>query len=123
MKGLALAMATVAVLAGCGGSGSGGGSTQPAGSIKVTMTEFHYEPSTLTASHGTVVFWLVNAGTVSHDFVIRDSSNNRVSSSELISVGDQVAFKVDNLAAGTYSIFCDQQAHESSGMKGTLTVT
>jgi uncharacterized cupredoxin-like copper-binding protein len=27
------------------------------------------------------------------------------------------------IAAGTYTIFCDQPGHEASGMHGTLTVT
>ena len=121
MKALAAAVATVALLAGCGGSS--GGASQPAGSTKVTLTEFKFDPSTITAPNGKVVFWLVNAGSVSHDMVIRDSSSNRISGSSLISSGDQVAFTVDNLAAGTYTFFCDQAGHEASGMKGTLTVT
>ena len=55
--------------------------------------------------------------------IIRDSSNNRVAGSELVSAGDSFVFTVDNIAAGTYTYFCDQPGHESSGMKGTLTVT
>jgi hypothetical protein len=31
------------------------------------------------------VFFLVNAGTVSHDMIIRDSANNRIAGNELIS--------------------------------------
>jgi len=107
------------LLAGCGG----GGSTQPAGSIKVTMTEYKFDPSTVNASSGKVVFFLVNGGSVAHDLIIRDSNNNRVAGSELISAGDTTVFTVDNIAAGTYTYFCDQPGHESSGMKGTLTIT
>ena len=87
------------------------------------MTEFKFDPSTLGASHGKVVFFLVNGGTVSHDMIIRDSSGNRIAGSELISAGDTFVFTVDNIAAGTYTYFCDQPGHEASGMKGTLTIT
>jgi len=121
MKALALGLVAVALLAGCGGGG--GGSGQPAGSIQVTMTEFKFDPSTPSAPHGKIVFWLVNAGTTQHDLAIRDSSNNRIATSELISAGDSKEFDVPDIAAGTYTIFCSQPGHEASGMKGTLTVT
>ena len=114
------AVAAVALLAGCGG---GGGSAQPAGSIKVTLTEFKFDPATISTSSGKVVFYLVNAGTTSHDLIIRDSSNNRIEGSELISAGDTFVFTVNSIPAGTYTYFCDQSGHEASGMKGTLTIT
>lgn len=121
MRVLVAAALSVAVLAACGGgSGSSG---QPSGSIKVSMTEYSFTPSTISASQGKVVFYLVNGGTISHDMVIRDSSNNRVKNSGLVSAGDSFVFTVDNIAAGTYTYFCDQTGHEASGMHGTLTVT
>jgi plastocyanin len=120
VKALAAAVAAVALLSGCGGSGSSG---QPSGSIKVTLTEFKFDPSTISAPSGKVVFYLVNAGTTSHDLIIRDSSNNRIEGSELISAGDSFVFTVNSLPAGTYTYFCDQSGHEASGMKGTLTIT
>jgi uncharacterized cupredoxin-like copper-binding protein len=103
-----LALTAVVLLAGCGGSTP----SQPSG-------------STINASSGKVVFFLVNAGTTSHDLIIRDSSGNRVSgaASELVSAGDSFVFTVSNIGAGTYAFFCDQPGHEASGMKGTLTVT
>jgi plastocyanin len=120
VKALAAAVAAVALLSGCGGSGSSG---QPSGSIKVTLTEFKFDPSTISAPSGKVVFYLVNAGTTSHDLIIRDSSNNRIEGSELISAGDTFVFTVNTIPAGTYTYFCDQSGHEASGMKGTLTIT
>ena len=122
MKALAAAVTAAALLAACG-AGGGGSSGQPAGSIKVTLTEYSFDPSTINAPSGKIVFYLVNAGTVSHDMIIRDSSNHRVDGSELISSGDALVFTVDQIAAGTYTFYCDQTGHEASGMKGTLTVT
>jgi plastocyanin len=114
-----MALAAVAMLAGCGGNTV----AQPAGSIKVVMTEYQFAPATITAPSGKVVFFLVNSGTTAHNMVIRDSANRRVKGSDLISAGDSNVFTVDGIAAGTYTIFCDQQGHEASGMKGTLTIT
>jgi plastocyanin len=121
MKALAAGVIAVALLlAGCGGGSASG---QPAGSIKVTLTEFKFDPSTISAPSGKVVFYLVNGGTTSHDMIIRDSSNNRVDGSDLISAGDTFIFTVNSIPAGTYTYFCDQPGHEASGMKGTLTIT
>ena len=123
MRAVAVALIAIAMLAGCGGGG--GGTAQPAGSIKVTMTEYAFNPSTISVSSGKVVFFLVNAGTISHDMVIRNASGQKVSgaTSELVSAGDSFIFTVTNLPAGSYSFFCDQPGHEASGMKGTLTAT
>ncbi|HSP09993.1 MAG TPA: cupredoxin domain-containing protein [Candidatus Dormibacteraeota bacterium] len=120
MRALAVAVTAAAMLAACGGGGTSG---QPAGSIKVTLTEYSFSPSTISVASGKVVFYLVNAGTASHDMIISDSSNKRVVGSDLISAGDSIVFTVDSIAAGTYTVYCDQPGHEASGMKGTLTVT
>ncbi len=117
MKGLAVALLAAAALAGCGGP------TQPAGSIKVTLTEYKFDPGSISVPAGKVVFFLVNGGTIPHDLIIRDSSGTRVAGSELISAGDTSVFTVSSIAAGKYTTFCDQVGHEASGMKGTLTVT
>ena len=119
MRAIAMAVAAVAVLAGCGG----GGPAQPAGSTKVTMTEYKFDPPTISAPSGKVVFFLVNSGTTSHNMIIRDSSNKRLNGSDLVSAGDSFVFTVASIAPGTYTYFCDQQGHEASGMKGTLTIT
>jgi len=123
MKALAVPLIAIAMLAGCGGGT--GGAAQPSGSIKVTMTEYSFNPSTISVPSGKVVFFLVNAGTISHDMILRDTSGQRVSgaASELVSAGDSFVFTVSNLPAGTYAIFCDQPGHEASGMKGTITAT
>jgi plastocyanin len=120
MKTLAVAIAVAGLMGACGGGSS---PDQPAGSIKVTMTEFAFDPSTINATSGKVVFYLVNAGSVGHDMVIRDSSGNKLAGSELVSAGDRFIFTIDNLPAGSYKIVCDQPGHADSGMKGDLTVT
>ena len=88
------------------------------------MTEFKFTPGDIQVNAGKVVFFLVNDGNgTSHDLVIRDSTGKTIAKSELVSAGDSSVLTVDNIAAGTYTIVCDQAGHEASGMKGTLTVT
>lgn len=123
MRSLAAGLVTVALLAACGGGGGGGGNAQPAGSIQVTMTEFKFDPSTITHASGNMVFWLVNSGTTQHDLAIRDSTGKTIATSELVSAGDTKEFSVSDIAAGTYTFYCSQPGHEASGMKGTLTAT
>jgi plastocyanin len=119
---LGAVMVAVVLLASCGGGSSA--ASQPAGSIKVTMTEFKFDPATVNVPAGKVVFFLVNAGNnTSHDMVIRDSSNSQIAHSDLISAGDSFVFTVASISAGTYTYFCDQPGHEASGMHGVLTVT
>jgi plastocyanin len=113
-------MLAVALLAGCGGGSS---SAQPAGSIKVTMTEFKFDPGTISAPSGKVVFFLVNGGNTSHDMIVRDSAGKRLVASELVSAGDTSVLTIDSIPAGTYTYICDQPGHESSGMHGVLTIT
>jgi uncharacterized cupredoxin-like copper-binding protein len=120
VKAVAVALVTMALLAGCGGTST----AQPSGSTRVSMTEFKFTPGDIHANAGKVVFFLVNDGNgTSHDLAIRDSTGKTVAKSELVSAGDSIVFTVDNIAAGSYTIFCDQPGHEASGMKGTLTVT
>lgn len=118
MRATVAGLMALAVLAACGG-----GAAQPGGSTKITMTEFKFDPSTVNVSAGKVVLYLVNAGTVSHDMIISDSSGTRVAGSDLVSAGDQFVFTIDNLPAGSYTFQCNQPGHATAGMTGTLTVT
>jgi plastocyanin len=120
MKAVAVAVVAAALIAGCGG---GSGSSQPSGSVQVTMTEFKFDPSSITHASGNIVFWLVNSGSTQHDMAIRDSSGKTLFTSELVSAGDTQEFDVNGIVAGTYTFFCTQPGHEASGMKGTLTIT
>jgi plastocyanin len=114
------ALLAVAILAACGGGSS---PSQPAGSTAVTMTEFKFDPSSITVKNGNVTFWLINSGTTAHDMAIVDSSGKIIATSELLSAGDSKAFTVNNLESGSYTFYCTQPGHKASGMTGTLTVT
>jgi plastocyanin len=114
----AMLAAVLAAAVGCGGSSG----AQPAGSYKVIMTEFKFNPSAISVKPGTTTFLLVNQGTVAHDMVVETQAGQRLAGSQLVQAGGEAAFTVDNLAAGSYLIVCDQPGHEAAGMKGTLSV-
>ena len=118
----AVAAALVAIVLVVGGCGGSSGPAQPAGSVRVTMTEFKFDPSTLHAKPGTATFFLVNSGSVAHDMVVETGDGKRVAGSELVQPGNSSVFTVDGLTAGSYLIVCTQPGHEAAGMKGTLSV-
>jgi uncharacterized cupredoxin-like copper-binding protein len=119
MRFLVGSLAAVVLLAACGGGSSG----PPAGAITVKLTDYKFNPATIEAPSGKVVFYLVNSGALTHDMVIRDSSDKQIASSELVAPGDSSVFTVGSIAAGSYKIVCTQPGHEALGMTGTLKVT
>jgi plastocyanin len=120
---LRIGAATLTVLLLLGATVTCGGASQPAGSTKVTMSDFKFSPSDPSVKAGKVVFYLVNTGTTGHNMVIADSSKKQVAKSELVQAGNASIFTIDNLAAGAYVIFCDQTGHREAGMEGKLQVT
>jgi len=123
MRRTILLAANVVLAFGAAAACGGGGAGQPAGSIKVNMTEFKFDPSSISAPAGKVTFYLVNSGSVAHDLVVIGPDGKKVAGSELVQAGNTSVLTVDNLTAGSYRIICDQPGHEDSGMKGTLTIT
>ncbi|MBO0685417.1 MAG: cupredoxin domain-containing protein [Candidatus Dormibacteraeota bacterium] len=140
VRSVGVMLLTVGLIAACGGSGGGGGSannggnggsaststpggSSSAGAIKVTMSEFKYDPATIDAKAGNVVINLVNSGTTTHDMVVDDPSGKQVAKSELVSAGASSTFNVGNLTAGSYTVFCDLPGHRQAGMQGTLQVS
>ena len=84
--------------------------------VTVTMKEFKFTLSRKIVPHGTVVFKLVNKGTLGHDFKIAGKK------SKLIGKGKTSLFTV-TLSAGSKKYLCTVPGHAAAGMKGTLKVT
>ena len=121
MRFLLVSLAAAVLLAACGGGG--GASGPPAGAITVKLTDYKFNPDSISAPSGKVVFYLVNSGGFTHDLVIRDSSKKKVAGSDLVAPGDSNVFTVASIAAGSYEIYCTQPGHEAQGMIGKLTIT
>jgi uncharacterized cupredoxin-like copper-binding protein len=121
---LSAALLLVAGLAAaCGGGGGGGGQSQPAGSIKVSLSDFKFTPSTVSAKAGKVTFFLVNNGQTAHDMTILKPDGSQLQRSELVQPGDSSVFTLNDVSAGSYRFICSQPGHEQQGMTGTLTVS
>ncbi len=112
---VAVALMTLA-LAACGGGSSGGGS---AANVTVTMTDFKFDPGTVTVNAGqTVNLTLKNAGSVQHSWVMPDLNLKYT-----VDAGktDTKTFTAPT-KAGTYAIVCDIAGHKEAGMTGQLVV-
>jgi len=127
----AAASVTVAltlVLGACTGSGSSaapdgsaGASAGADGTIKVSASEYKFDPNTLTVPAGAVTFEVTNTGTEEHEFEVFKGET----------VVDEVEGLVPGLTrtlpltleAGDYTYVCLLAGHDQLGMTGTLTVT
>jgi plastocyanin len=106
----------------------------PAGAIEILLTFGpKFEPEEVTASAGTIVFFLQNdqgdGPPAVHNFLLGTSIEEPpLASSPILAPGEAILFTVDGVEPGTYLYWCtvpspDGQSHAYYGMVGTLTVT
>lgn len=106
------------------------------GSIAIRMTtglDLRFEPDTVSAKAGTVVFYLENVPgklvSPDHNMVIGPALHEELARTKYISSGRAVTFTVQGMAPGKYVFWCSvpvvggSTEHSASGMVGTLTVT
>jgi plastocyanin len=122
---LGLLMALSMVLAACGGTSAATGNT-----VKVTMTDFSFDPATITVSAGKEVnITLVNNGNVDHNFVVMskpvngtftDADKANVVWQKDVAAGKTVTDKFTAPAEGEYQVVCAIAGHVESGMVAKL---
>jgi plastocyanin len=106
----------------------------PAGAIEILLTFGpKFEPEEVSASAGTIVFFLQNdqgdGPPATHNFWLGTSVDEPpLATSPVLSSGQAVVFTVEAVEPGTYTYWCtvpspDGSPHSASGMVGTLTVT
>jgi uncharacterized cupredoxin-like copper-binding protein len=102
----------------------------PSGAITVAMSSFKFDPSAITATSGTVTFFLQNVGAgidpaahQLHNLAIGVDQDHPLAESGYVAAGKAAVFTVQDLAAGTYMIWCMVPNHAANGMVGTLTVS
>jgi plastocyanin len=120
LKTLARAAATAALVAlpvaACGGgSSSGGGDVAGADLTVHALDSLKFDKSSYTAKAGDLTIGYVDDGSLTHTLVIKEKPDFRLQ----VNKGEKTSGKV-NLAAGSYTIFCDVPGHEAGGMKATL---
>ena len=109
------------LLTACGG---GGGGTAPATTreIKVTATDFKYDPADQTFKPGEKLkVTMTNKGAVDHTWVLTDASGAELTKLE-VKVGATASKEFTAPAAGTYNIVCDIAGHKEAGMQAKATV-
>lgn len=107
--------------------------SQPSDSIHVLMAGLRFDPSSIHAKTGSVVFYLVSPATegLSHNMVITDPEGRVMAVSANVDPGRTAVFTVRYLPPGTYAFVSTlggpddptQHYQEDAGMSGTLTVT
>jgi plastocyanin len=85
------------------------------GPASVTITDFAFNPSSVSAPAGAVTLTIANAGVVPHTFTIDGLVNASVAPGQTTTV----SFTATD---GTYRIYCAVSGHVSLGMTGTLVV-
>jgi plastocyanin len=115
----ALVLAAALAVAGCGSGGSSGSKSSPATSspaaktTAVTLQNFAFNPSNLTAKVGQTITW-TNRDSVAHNVTAKKGDNFH---STTLNPGQSYSHKLDH--AGTISYVCTIHPN----MKATLTVT
>jgi plastocyanin len=87
--------------------------------VEVVAHDIGFDADSYDATAGTVALHYVNDGATAHTLVIEDVDDFKL---EVTSNGDEDDGTVD-LAAGTYTIYCDVPGHRQAGMEATLEVS
>ena len=109
--------------------------TQPPGSILITMTNYAFTPSTLALPAGKVVLYLVNATSAEgykpggilgvHNLSLREPSRgslvNVVAVTPNVAPGKAAILTIDALPAGIYRATCAVGEHAALGMVADIT--
>ena len=99
--------------------GGGGGTTVK---LAADPSDIAYTTDSLSAKAGSLTIDFDNPNpAIPHDVCINSQSGSALGcSDEVTNASTTLALK--NLKPGKYTFFCDVDAHEEAGMKGTLTV-
>jgi len=99
--------------------GGGGGTTVK---LAADPSDIAYTTDSLSAKAGSLTIDFDNPNpAIPHDVCIDSQSGSALGcSDEVTNASTTLALK--NLKPGKYTFFCDVDAHEEAGMKGTLTV-
>ena len=122
------AVAAVGLLLGaCGGSSGGGSASQPTtGAIDLTVKaldpggKYSFDQKEYAAKAGTINVALVDAGNENHDLLVQGVDKKKF---KLAVVPNETKAAAVELAAGTYTIYCDIAGHRQAGMEAKLVVS
>jgi plastocyanin len=113
-----LAVLVVVVVALSGGGGDGGGTASPGSGIRVSMTDYAFEPDPLVLSGDDKVVTIVNDGEIPHDFVVPELGKGTPD----LPPGGELTIDFSDQPAGTYEVVCDITGHREAGMVSQLII-
>ena len=115
------------LLGACGGSSGGGSASQPTtGAIDLTVKaldpggKYSYDQKEYAAKAGTINVALVDAGKENHDLLVQGVDKKKF---KLAVTPNETKAAAVELAAGTYTIYCDIAGHREAGMEAKLVVS
>jgi uncharacterized cupredoxin-like copper-binding protein len=135
-----VAAAVAVPIAGCGGgddnddntsadtseatqasTNGGAAATGAGGAVKLSATDYRFNPSDPTVKSGEVTFTLANDGQTSHSLEIEDVNGEDQELEGEVSPGQDGTLTV-NLPPGKYEFYCPVENHKELGMEGDITV-
>lgn len=94
----------------------------PATSIVLEVLDFTLDPDVVSVTGTAVSLAVTNGGPTVHNVTVREGSGTVLFGTRDLREGESETVTND-LAPGTYVLFCSLPGHESLGISGTLTMT
>ena len=102
--------------------GGGGGGASSSVKLAASPTDIAYDTDSLSAKAGNVTIDFDNPNdALGHDVCVEAEGEDELGCSKVVT-GQSTTLDLKNVKPGTYTFYCDVDAHEAAGMKGTLTV-
>jgi uncharacterized cupredoxin-like copper-binding protein len=106
----------VATLAEGGDDDTNNTGTRPG--LRVSMTDFAFDPDPITVAGDEAQLLVVNDGHVVHDLVIQELGKGTSD----VAVGDEFELDLTGQPPGTYRVICDIPGHLEAGMETEITI-
>lgn len=121
---LGLALAGAVLMGGLFGAeddaGDTDGSAGAATTLRVSLTEFAFDPDPIVLPSGDGArLEVVNEGTIAHDLLINELGKGTPD----LTPGQSMVIDLSDQPAGTYRVVCDIAGHTEAGMVTELTLT
>jgi uncharacterized cupredoxin-like copper-binding protein len=115
---VAFVVVLVVVVVALSGGGDGDGTAAPGSGIRVSMTDYAFEPDPLVLSGDDKVVTVVNDGELPHDFVVPELGKGTPD----LPPGGELTIDFSDQPAGTYEVVCDITGHREAGMVSELII-
>jgi plastocyanin len=95
-----------------------GGSDDDTGSLRVSMTEYDFDPSPIVLPADVAALRVVNYGDEPHSLLVLGLGKGTPE----LATGEEMTVDLSDEPAGTYVVVCDVAGHRALGMETRLTL-